>query len=160
MEIYKKVPDDIQDKISLKLHKLLMEDLKKDIHKTNPFHNDNWKLLNEDERGELIEDYYPTIICYCLYDEDNFNKERNYILNPETILFEGRCIIREYDENSNDTYESKVLTNPTFGDVFMEIDKYYEWLGDTDHIFLEDVSIDYKAIFNNDIYKVEFFLGS
>ena len=150
MNIYKRLPDDIQEKIDFKLHQSYMKDLMKDIKLANPFHFLNWKQFDNCEQYDLIKKYYPTDIIYCLHDdEDN-------LLNPESIFFEGKCMINE----NEDEYKSRVLINPTISDVFIEIDKYYKRSVYLYRRFLEIIDVDYETIFDDNVYKIDFFLGS
>ena len=68
------------------------------------------------------------------------------------IIFKGQCVISE------NKYKSEILNNPTYGDIFVEIDKFVEQSGDYDHIFLADIEI--GEMIEDDIYKIEFFLAS
>ena len=82
------------------------------------------------------------------------------LMNPNTICFKGRCMIYETDneDSSEILYKSDVLYNPTYGEVFLEIDKFIHCSGDFHHKFLESIHI--KQEIENGIYKIEFYLGS
>ena len=156
MNITNRLPDDLQYKIYYHLHKSYMINIKDELKKNII---ERWDKLSIYEQEDYIDENYPTkFAIYSLYDKND------KLRNPNEILFYDKCRIYETDYYHNEgvIYKGKVLKNATYGDVFLEVDKFIEHSVDYHHTFLEDVAIE-DVIEDNSIYnihKIEFYLGS
>ena len=157
MEILNQLPDDVQDMIYFHLHKSYMNSIENEIKSKIIERFDNMTI---NEQSQLIEDLYPVMFAvYSLYKEEDDDNYR--YINPNTIFFNGKCMIYEIDYNNNEgiTYKSNIMNNPTYGEVFLEIDNLILYFADDfHHIFLESIEIGEEI--EENVYKIEFFLGS
>lgn len=110
MNILKRLPDDLQEMVYLKLYKINMNSIKNELEDKL---NDRWNKLDNNDKRCYLFDYY--------YSETNYNL---YNLNrPDKVFYEGYCKVIEYDEDLNIEYSSSILYNPTYGDMLLEADK-------------------------------------
>lgn len=166
------MPDDVLEIIYKNIHNDFMKNIKIEIDDELDV---RWNRLNDDEKNEYIDTHYETKYArFCIYDE---NEE---LIRPESIAFEGfyrfieRIIINyddddydfiedsdiEYDEETDEYYIlfiSKIMYNPSYVDILLEVDKYIKITGDYDHHFLEDVYIEGVC---DEIGVLKVFLGS
>ncbi len=80
--------------------------------------------------------------------------------SPDTIAFNGRCIIYIKADGffATNGYTSSILNNPTFMDIFNFLDDIVETTGDYHHIFLECVY--YVKQINEHLHQIEIMMGS
>lgn len=131
MNIYKKLPDDIQEIISTMLHQSQMKSIQKELEDRL----DQIWFNNDDD--DYIPCFYATEhAIYRLYDENS------YLIRPEKVAFNGYCkfYINNYSSNK---YPSSILVNPTYGEIFLEVDRIineiFENGDDIDDLSLEEV---------------------
>lgn len=111
------------------------------------------------EENKLIEEYiinkYKTeYATYCIYDENN------NLINPDNIFIEGNVFLYEKPDGffTDKGYCSKIINNPTYGDILLLTDDMIKHTEDTDHRFLEDINIIKKV--DNNTYQLSVDLGS
>jgi len=80
--------------------------------------------------------------------------------SPDTIAFNGRCIIyiKADDFFATNGYTSPILNNPTYMDIFNLLDDIVETTGDYHHIFFE--GIHYVKQINEHIHQIDIVMGS
>jgi len=104
--------------------------------------------MDDKELHEYIGDKYPTkYAIYCVCD----NEEN--LIHPDNIFKQGFIFLYE-----NTCYCSKMLKNPTYGEILLLVDEMIEYTQDTEHNFLE--SIDIVRQTNENTYQISVFLGS
>jgi hypothetical protein len=170
MNILKRLPDDLQDKIYYDLHKSYLDKIKDEL-KCKIY--EIWEKMSIDTQLNYIDTYFPTKRArYSIYDDDNDddNDEANLsYMNPFIIYDFGYFHIVELyvdynNEDEGQIYISKLLINPTYGELKLEADKFIEVNGDTDHIFLEGITNLPVVIttfdFDPNVKLLSFILGS
>ena len=104
--------------------------------------------MDDKEFQEYIEKKYPTkYATYCVYDNEG------NLIHPDKVFKQGFVFLYE-----NTSYCSRMLKNPTYGEILVLVDDMIEHTQDTDHHFLE--SIDIVRQTNENTYQISVFLGS
>ena len=147
MNAIKQLPDDLQDMIYFELHKSYTKDIKTKLQKEI---DRRWERLDDYEKYEIIQKWFPTEYTeFFIYNVDG------KIIDPRLIPYIGFYRIYELYENDNEEpsiYLSKILYNPTYGEILLEYDKFLKHIGYNTHHFLNKINIKYKK--NIDTYCI------
>jgi hypothetical protein len=79
---------------------------------------------------------------------------------PDTIAFNGRCIIYIKADGffATNGYTSSILNNPTYIDIFNLLDNIVETTNDYHHTFFEDIH--YVKQINEHVHQIDIVMGS
>jgi hypothetical protein len=102
------------------------------------------------QRMDNIAKLYPTQYASYSCDEE-----------PEEIAFLGKCMIYSNKDDffgNGKRYVSKLLINPTFGEIFKLSDDYIQITEDYHHCFFEGIQVNKEIC--KDIFEIDIFLGS
>jgi hypothetical protein len=105
-------------------------------------------MTNKDDNDYIDYDIHSK---YCTYACEE---------PPDTIAFNGRCIIYIKPDGffAINGYTSPILNTPTYIDIFNLLDNIVEITGDYHHTFFEGVN--YIKQINEHIHQIDVIMGS
>jgi hypothetical protein len=105
-------------------------------------------IINDDNDNDID---YDILSKYCTYCCDE---------TPDTIAFNGRCIIYIKADGffAINGYTSSILNNPTYIDIFNLLDDIVETTGNDHNTFFEGVH--YVQKINEHIHEINIIMGS
>jgi len=132
MNILKRLPDDIQEIIYLKIHQSNMKSIKNELEDEL---NKRWK----NRTWKYLYNLYPTE--YAKYRLCPF-------IRPDKVFFNGCC---KFEINLyNTTYKSPILFNPTYGEILLEVDKIIIEIMEEDDDY-DDISLEVIELMEDEL---------
>ena len=145
MNILKRLPDDLQEKIYKIIHHDFMRKMKREL----------WNNLKEHQQEYYISTKYDSeSASYCIYTEND------KLQHPDEIAIYGKCVVFQGQDDMWNTsdYVGDVLENPSYGDILLEADNAIKITEDNHHIFLE--GFDIVSYTDCEIAIIELCMGS
>ena len=132
------LPDDLIDVVYTQLHKSYMKDINTKLRKEI---NRRWDCLDEYDKYEIIQKWFPTEYAeFYIYEDDK-------LIDPRLTPYIGTYQLFELyvdEEGERYAYVSKILYNPTYGEILLECDKFLKHIGNNTHHLLKKISISSK----------------
>ena len=142
------LPDDLIDVVYTQLHKSYMKDINTKLRKEI---NRRWDCLDEYDKYEIIQKWFPTEYAeFNIYDVDD------KLIDPRLTPYIGTYRLYELYEDEDgeqSIYVSKILYNPTYGEILLECDKFLKHIGYNTHHLLKKINIKYKSDVKTDCFN-------